>query len=107
MLKSHENGVILSIKLTPKASKNALVRIGLDQDNHKVLYASVTAVPEKGKANTALIKLLSKELGQPKSAFQLISGELSRRKTVLILGESDALTASLRASITALQLPEK
>jgi uncharacterized protein len=44
------------------------------------VLVKVTAPPEKGKANTAVITLLSKTIGIPKSAFELISGETDRNK---------------------------
>jgi len=65
----------------PKASKNA---IGDVHDG--ALKISVTAPPDKGKANKAIIKLLSKELKIPQSSISIISGETSRRKKVRIEG---------------------
>ena len=61
-----------------------------------VLKASVTAVPEKGKANSALIKLLSKEWKLAKSNFKVISGETDRNKTLLLKGDAQALARQLK-----------
>ncbi len=55
--------------------------VGVEGDRLKI---KVTAIPEKGKANQAVIKLLSKYLGIPKSAMTITSGETSKLKTVLI-----------------------
>jgi uncharacterized protein YggU (UPF0235/DUF167 family) len=44
----------------------------------------VTAVPEDGKANEALIKVLSKALHIPKSAISLVRGATSRVKELEI-----------------------
>jgi len=49
----------------------------------------VTAAPEKGKANRAIIALLSKSLGVPKSAIELISGDTSPQKRVLVVGATE------------------
>lgn len=102
MLQAHKNGVMLFIKLTPKASKNALVRIEKDTNGKSRLKATVTAVPEKGKANTALIKLLSKKLGLPKTSIELIAGDQSRLKTILLHGETAALEKILSERVVAL-----
>ena len=44
----------------------------------------VTTVPEDGKANAAVTKLLAKALGLPKSALLLIRGQTGRDKTFRI-----------------------
>lgn len=102
MLQAHKNGVTLAVKLTPKAAKDALVRIEEDADGKPRLKATVTAIPEKGKANTALIKLLSKKLGLPKTSIELIAGDQSRLKTILLKGETAALEKLLSERVAAL-----
>ena len=104
MIDTGKNGVIFKLKLTPKAAKNALVRIERDVDGKEYLRASVTTVPEKGKANAALIKLLSKKVGLPKTRIRLIAGELSRYKTVHLSGEPETLTNELKARFRELGL---
>ena len=51
-----------------------------------MLKVSVTQSPEKGKANKAVIELLSKKLGLKKSQIELISGETSHQKRFLVRG---------------------
>lgn len=70
----------LSIRVTPKASAN---RIAVTEDG-KHLRVYVTTVPEDGKANAAVIKLLAKALGLPKSALHIVSGETSRDKVIAV-----------------------
>jgi uncharacterized protein len=62
-----------------------------------VLKLRVAAVPDKGKANAAVIALLAKALGVPKSALEITAGETSRIKTLVITGDPAALAASIRA----------
>lgn len=50
------------------------------------MSARVRAVPEKGKANGALIALLSKRLDWPKGAILLESGDTNRLKRLRIIG---------------------
>ena len=52
-----------------------------DEKEQVWLKATVTAVPEKGRANEALIELLAKTFKIRKSAFNLVSGETDRHKT--------------------------
>jgi uncharacterized protein len=69
--------VKIAIKVIPKASKNEVV--GWKDD---VLNVRLTAVPEKGKANADLIRLLSKYFKVPKSAITIVKGETSRNKLI-------------------------
>ena len=75
-----ETRVRIAVRITPKASKNAITGWGTDADNMPVLKVAVTAVPEKGKANAALIALLSKEWKIPKSQIVLEKGDTDRNK---------------------------
>lgn len=84
----------LAVKVTPKASADRIQGWAEDEAGERVLKIAVTAVPEDGKANKAVIALLAKRLKLPKSAITIASGETSRRKTLLIDGD-DALLAQL------------
>lgn len=79
--KESKGGVILSIKVVPRAAKNAIM--GWENDELKV---RLHAVPEKGEANEELIAFLAKSWKLPKSSLSLHSGKTSRHKKVLILG---------------------
>lgn len=57
----------------------------------------MTAAAQKGKANAALIKLLAKALGTPKSSIAITGGATDRRKTLLIEGDPAALAARIDA----------
>lgn len=92
-------GVRLHIRLTPKASRDAIQGLAPEADGGQVLKASVTAVPEDGKANVALIQLLSKAWKLPKSGFEIIAGATDRRKTLLIHGDTQTLLDHLRQRI--------
>lgn len=81
--KETPEGIILYVRAQPGARKDEIV--GEQAGSLKV---RVTASPEKGKANEAIIKLLAEELGLKKSAFKIISGETSRDKKILVKGVS-------------------
>ena len=90
-----DKGVVAHIHLTPKASKNAIVRTHVDDEGNQRLRITLTAVPEKGKANQSLIGLLSKKLRLPKSSIRLIAGEQSRLKAVLFEGDSKQICEAI------------
>jgi uncharacterized protein YggU (UPF0235/DUF167 family) len=61
-----------------------------------VLRIRVKAVPDKGKANAAVIALLARALGVPKAAVTLVSGDTARLKSVAIAGDPAELEQRLR-----------
>jgi hypothetical protein len=77
-------GYILRIRVTPNSSRCAVSGIFTDNFNQDYLKVSLTAVPEKGKANKELIKFLSQTLDISKQSFTLITGETDRYKKILL-----------------------
>ena len=74
---------IIALRVTPKAASNRIVAVR-NSDGALLLRVYVTTVPEDGKANKAVLKLLAKELGVAKSALRIIRGEASRDKVVRV-----------------------
>lgn len=72
--------MIIKIKVIPKAKQNLVKEI--DKNKFKIY---LTCAPEKGKANQALLKLLSGYFNVSKSSLCIIKGELSRNKIIEIL----------------------
>ena len=77
------NITTLHIKLAPKASANRVVVEAIDADM-MYLKIYVTAVPENGRANEAMIALLAKHFRKPKVCFELIRGHKSQHKVVKV-----------------------
>ncbi|WP_333781706.1 DUF167 family protein [Hoeflea prorocentri] len=75
---------MLNVRLTPGASVDDLPGIESGADGRSYLKARVRSVAEKGKANMALITLLSKRTGLAKSSIHIRSGGKSRLKTVFL-----------------------
>ncbi|QKW97907.1 hypothetical protein GSF67_12925 [Agrobacterium sp. CGMCC 11546] len=82
--RKHDDHVRLSVRLTPNGGRDAIDGVEQDADGNAHLKARVSAVPEGGKANKALIVLLAKKLGLPKSSITFISGETARKKILRI-----------------------
>lgn len=89
--------VVFTVRLTPKGGRDAVDGWMDVSSSAKYLKARVRAVPENGKANTALTALLAESLGVPKAAVRIVSGAASRLKKVEISGDVKVLAARLEA----------
>lgn len=85
----------LRVRLTPSGGRDAIDGVERDAEGQAYLKARVTAVPEDGKANKALIALLSKTVKIPKSSIKLIFGETSRKKILRLEGEPEEIILKL------------
>ena len=92
----------VALRLTPRARGNRLDGIGRLADGAIVLEASVSAPPEEGRANEALLQLLAKEWQVPRRDLALVGGLKSRRKLVRVAGDAPALMARLAGLLAAL-----
>lgn len=81
------NAITFEVRVAPRASRNQVVGV-----QGGALKVALTAPPVDGAANGALLKLLSKELGVPKSAIEILRGERARTKLLRVRGvDSSAL----------------
>lgn len=90
-------GAILRLRVTPKASADAIEGTATGSDGLTHLRVRVRALPDKGAANTAVIKLLAKALGVPKTTLELVSGHTSRVKSVRVSGRTPEQIISVLA----------
>jgi uncharacterized protein len=90
-LRVQPDGVVLSVKLQPRASANQICEpLGNE------LRIKVTAPPVDAAANEALIRLLAEALDCPRNHVELVRGHTSRHKTVKLHGLSaDAVLSKL------------
>ena len=89
------DGIVVACRLTPKGGRDAIDGAATLADGTRVLLVRVRAVPEGGKANDALLRLIADKAGAPASRAQLVSGAKSRLKQVAISGDPAALIAAL------------
>lgn len=73
-----DEGLIIRLKISPNASKNEIIR---SSDGIKI---KITAQPIDGKANKCLVEFISKKYEIPKSTIEIVRGETSKEKTILI-----------------------
>ncbi|PRP90849.1 hypothetical protein ENSA5_60990 [Enhygromyxa salina] len=84
MLRVRPDGAVdLDLHAKPRSSRES---IGKLHDGRLEIY--VKAAPVDGGANAAIVKLLSKTLGVPRSAIELVRGPTGKRKTVRVTGLS-------------------
>jgi uncharacterized protein YggU (UPF0235/DUF167 family) len=81
------------VRVTPKASKNAIGAVVADEQGYGVLKVAVTAIPEKSGANAAVIGMLAKAWRLRKTDMTISRGHRDRNKTILIAGaDKETLT---------------
>jgi uncharacterized protein YggU (UPF0235/DUF167 family) len=81
----------LAVRLTPRGGREAIDGWAVDGDGRPYLKVRVAAPPVEGAANAALLALLAKTLGVPKSSLSIASGAGARLKLVDV-GDCDALS---------------
>lgn len=82
-----DRSILLRIKALPGAQSDCLREVREFPDGER-LVLTVRAVPDKGKANTAICKLLALELELAKSRLAVVSGSTGRLKTVAMSAEN-------------------
>lgn len=80
-LQETAGGVIITVKALPHSA-----RAGVRGVDGGALKVAVAAPPEKGKANAAVLVELAKFLSVPRASLELLSGDSSRNKRVLVKG---------------------
>lgn len=88
-------GVSLTIRLTPKADRDAIDGIETMPGERTVLKVRVRAAPSEGEANAALIKLIASAVAVPPRDVNLVAGATSRVKRIVISGDGPTLIAML------------
>lgn len=83
----------LAVRVTPNASTDEIQGHATDDAGREYLKLKVRAVPEGGKANRAVEKLLARALNLPKSAVRVVTGAASRIKGVEIDTEDGSAPA--------------
>lgn len=79
----HDDRGIIRVHVTTRARAES-VREEILADGAIVYRVRVTTVPEDGKANETVIKVLAKTLGVAKSRLSILRGHRSRNKTIKI-----------------------
>ena len=89
------DGVIVTVRLTPKGGRDAVDGAETLADGNTVLKVRVRAAPHECAANDALCRVLAKALRVPPSRVEIAGGAMSRIKRVKMVGDATALAAKL------------
>ncbi len=89
-------GLRVRVRVQPGARRETVDGPVTLPDGRVALAVRVSAPPEGGKANAALVKLLAKTWRLPKSAITIVTGHGHRQKTLLVAGDPADLEPRLR-----------
>ena len=81
-----KRGAAFTVRVVTRAQKNEIVGI---QDNNS-LKIRLTASPNEGQANDALIKFLAERLSVPEANIEIVAGKDSRDKWISVSGITTA-----------------
>jgi uncharacterized protein len=84
-IQTHASGCLLSVRAQPNAKRNAIVG-----EQAEALKISITAPPEDGRANEAIVELLAEKLHLKRSQITILVGATNRNKKLLIQGIEEA-----------------
>lgn len=90
-LSADARGVRLAVRVSPRASRDEVTGMTRGADDRLWVEARVRALPDKGKANTAVEKLIASEIGVAKTSVSVLSGTTNRNKILLIDGDPGEL----------------
>ena len=91
----------LSVRLTPNGGRDAVDGLETGPAGEYLLRARVSAPPEGGKANKALVALLAKALKVPKTSIEIVSGETARTKILRIGVEPEVLAEKIAGLVVS------
>ncbi|KAL6121604.1 hypothetical protein NUSPORA_01451 [Nucleospora cyclopteri] len=73
------NEGILEVKIYPNSPENKIIKY-----EGNLIHISISAAPEKNKANEELMKFISKKMGIPRKSVEIVKGVKSRKKYIKI-----------------------
>ena len=94
MIKTTSEGLLLKLKIVPNSSKNDII---LEDEFIKV---KVTAQLVENKANKALVEFLSKRFKIPKTKIEILKGDTSKDKTILLRTDDEKKRDEIISALT-------
>lgn len=101
-----KSGLLLQVRVTPRSAKDVVLGIEAIADGKPHLKVRITANPDKGKANRAIVVFLAKYFRFAKSNIVVVSGSASKFKSIGFKGEKEkleALVEKLQAHVDGLE----
>jgi uncharacterized protein len=92
-------GVRVAVRLAPKSAADRVLGLAAEANGGVALKVAVTAPPEAGKANDALLRFLARLWRVPKRDLSLVLGHADRRKVVHVAGDPEALCRTIEEGL--------
>jgi len=89
------DGVRVRLRVQPRARRNRIEGLVPEADGGVALKVAVTAAPEDGRANAAVLALLAEAWDIAKSSLAVTAGAADRRKTIHLRGDPQRLMQAL------------
>ncbi|MEA2887140.1 MAG: uncharacterized protein QOD11_1500 [Bradyrhizobium sp.] len=89
-------GVSVALRVTPRGGRDEIDGLETLANGRVVVKMRVRAIAEGGAANRAVVELLAKALGVPKTKIRVLSGTTSRLKQIAVDGDPAKLGDALR-----------
>jgi uncharacterized protein len=93
-----DSGVTVAVQVTPKARRQRIDGVVVGRDGRPAIRVAVTAAPENGRANAAVVALLARAWRIPKSSIAVRSGASGRRKVLSVSGDPSVLEERIAQS---------
>ena len=91
------DGLILHVRVTPKAGRDQIVGMREASDGKTHLAIKIAAPPEDGAANEALLRLIAKIAGLGRGSVTIVAGAQAREKRLKLAGDPVAVLAKFKA----------
>ena len=101
-LSATRGGVLVMIRVTPRARGDRIDGLVATADGRTALKVFVSAPPADNAANTAVLRLLAREWRLRPGDLDIAAGAASRNKIVRVAGSPNDLLEHLGAAIAAL-----
>ncbi len=92
-----DGDVRMFVRVSLSAATDEIAGFWNGADGEARLAVKVTAPPDKGKANAAVIKLIATHIGLPKSSLSIMAGKTSRLKTIAVSGDHETIIAGIKS----------
>ena len=96
------DGLCVTIRLSPRAKADRLLVIAATAEGGRAIKVSVSAPPQGGQANEALLRLLAYTWHLPRRKLSIVAGATSRNKIVDVAGDPHQLFAQLSGEVANL-----
>jgi uncharacterized protein (TIGR00251 family) len=97
-------GISVAVRVTPRSGRDEIDGLETLADGRTALKVRVRAIADGGEANRAVIELIAKALGVPRTRVRIRSGVTSRLKQIAVDGDPARLGDALR--LTAAEPPD-